>query len=248
MRVGSWLFSERGLKSAWRIIAVSEFSKQEIVKYYQVAPEKIKVTYEGIDPIFAKKLSASDQQKLQGKFDPQKKIILYVGSIFNRRHIPNLLRAFANLSEKMSDLQLVLVGKNKTNPHIDIEKLVEKYKNQNNIIWKNQVSDQELAYLYSIATVFVYPSTYEGFGLPPLEAMSQGVPVVVGQGSSLTEVVAEAGLTVDPRQASDIGKKIRQLLTDENLRELMIEKGMARVQEFSWEKCARETLETITKT
>ena len=72
--------------------------------------------------------------------------------------------------------------------------------------------------------------------------------MVVGQGSSLTEVVAEAGLTVDPRQASDIGKKIRQLLTDENLRELMIEKGMARVQEFSWEKCARETLETITKT
>lgn len=241
MRIGSKLFSEWGLRSVWRVITVSNFSKQEIMKYYQVPTEKIKVTYEGIDPIFAKKLNTSNQQQLQNKFNPQKKTILYVGSIFNRRHVPNLLRAFADLSGKMNDLQIIIVGKNKTTPQIDIGELVKKYSSRGNIIWEKYVSDDVLQYLYRLADVFVYPSTYEGFGLPPLEAMTQGVPVVVGKGSSLSEVVAEAGVVVDPRSVSDLTKKIHRLLSDASWRELMAKKGMARAQEFSWEKCAEET-------
>ena len=168
--------------------------------------------------------------------------ILFVGTIQPRKNIARLIEAYSMLDNK--DLELYVVGK----PgwmFEDIYKTPKKFGIENRVKFLDKVSDSELVELYKKAECFVLPSLYEGFGLPVLEAMKYGCPVITSNVSSLPEAGGDAALYVDPQSARDIKDKIEQLLGDKKLREDMIKKGYEQVKKFSWEKTARETLKVL---
>jgi glycosyltransferase involved in cell wall biosynthesis len=224
----------KNIKRADKIITVSKYSKKEIEKFYPNAKGKIEVIYLGIDE----------------KFKPLKNIkkknqILYVGSLNERKNFYGVIEAFLSLNDK--NLKLIMVGNfSKTfalnKASIDI---LKKAKQNENIIFKSNVSDNELIKLYNESRLFVYPSFYEGFGLPPLEAMACGTPVITSNVSSLPEVGGDAVVYCNPYDVEDIKEKIEMVLNDEKLQQEMIQKGLQRAKEFTWEKSAKEHLEVF---
>jgi glycosyltransferase involved in cell wall biosynthesis len=251
-------------KKAEIIFTPSNFSKNEIIKYYKVNPEKIKVTLLGVGESFKKKsaqfLPQDDSAIIQNnyKFDDSKKIkkikekygikdkfILYIGSIFNRRHLSEIIKAFEKLN--LPDYQFLIIGKNHTYPFIDLEKQIQKTNNflkRNAIIKRNYLSDDNLVWIYNSTSLFVWLSDYEGFGLPILESIACGTPVITNKAGSISEVAGDAAIFVkNPTDSEEINQAIYKGLTDENLRKDLIEKGFQQVKKFSWKKCARETLD-----
>ena len=176
--------------------------------------------------------------------------ILSVGSIFNRRHIPELIRAFEKIAREFSDVQLLIIGANRTQPFIGIDKIIEeanKKLNRRAIIREDYIGEKDLPVLYNLAECSVYLSDYEGFGLPPLESMACGTPVITSRETALIETGGEAVVFVDSHNPDDIYNKIKKILADEDFRKERIEMGFENLKRFSWEKCARETLETFKK-
>ena len=231
-------------KKAGSVIAPSEFSKNEIIKHYKINKEKIFVTTLGVEEKFKVLEDKEGIERVKRKYDVKNKFILYVGAIFNRRRIPELIKAFIKLSEKLSEYDLVIVGSNQTNPFIDIEKIIKSNKRIKRIEY---LSDEDLVPLLNGASLTVYLSDYEGFGLPILESMACAVPVVTANKGSLPEVGGDAALYVNnPANTDEISGVIYRGLTDDKLREELIERGLERAQMFSWERCAEETLRIIT--
>jgi len=219
------------IKRADKIITVSEFSKSEIIKYYPKTKNKIEVINLGIDKKF-KKL----------KNIKKKNQILYVGSLNERKNFSGVIKAYELLNNK--NLKLIIVGNfsNNFNINDDNKKLLEKaYKNKN-IEFKQNINNDELAKIYNESKLLLFPSFYEGFGLPPLEAMACGTPVIVSNVSSLSEVGGDAVIYCNPYDVEDIKNKIEMVLNDENLQKQMIEKGLKRAKLFTWEKAAKEHL------
>lgn len=215
------------------IITGSEFSKKEILDKLDFKEENIKVIYHGVRHDIFKKL-----KDINLSFDLPQKYIFSAGSIEPRKNLLGLLEAYNNLDLKIKDeYKLVLAGfkgwENK-----EIMKIIEK--NKNYIIYLGYVTDEELAAVYSKATCFVYASFYEGFGLPPLEAMACGTPVICSNISSLPEVGGDAVIYCDPYSIKDIKDKIEQVLLDENLQKELSKKGLKQAQKFTWEKSAKE--------
>ena len=209
------------LKRSKKIITVSHFSKNEILKIFNVDVNKIHVIYNGVS-----------QKFFRAKKSSKKNYILAIGGSNPRKNIENIIRALDNVSLK--NIYLVAVsGQNKIFPskNINLPKL-------NRVQILNRVTDSQLVKLYSEASVFVFPSLYEGFGIPPLEAMACGTPVVVSNASSLPEVCGDAALYVNPNDPVDIARKINMILEDCRLREELIRKGMERAKLFSWDKSA----------
>ncbi len=243
--------SRKAAKKAKAIFVPSQFSKKEVIRHYHVNPKKVHVTHLAADDEFKKLSFKTVEAKLQ--YGLKDKFILYVGSIFNRRHISELIRAFEETSKKLPDYQLLLIGKNFTNPFIDIEKLINKTNRRLKSATPKTVLQfdspkrpEDLVLLYNMAELFVYLSTYEGFGLPPLEAMACGTPVVTSNTSSIPEVVGNSAILVnDPTNIGEISKAMQKGLTDKNLRKELIEKGLERVKKFSWERCAESTLRVL---
>jgi glycosyltransferase involved in cell wall biosynthesis len=217
------------IKRADKIITVSKFSKCEIVKYYPKAKNKIKVIHLGIDEKF-KKL----------KNIKKKNQILYVGSINERKNFSRIIKAYELLNNK--NLKLLVVGNflNNFNINDESKKLLEKaYKNKN-IEFKQNINNDELVKIYNESKLLLFPSFYEGFGLPPLEAMACGTPVIISNISSLPEVGGDAAVYCNPYDVEDIKEKIEIILNNEELQKQMIEKGVKRVNFFTWEKAAKE--------
>jgi glycosyltransferase involved in cell wall biosynthesis len=200
------------------------------------------VIYLGVEERFKKieKCSVLDQIRVQYRITSQY-VILYVGSIHTRRNIEQLIRAFQMLCRKISDIQLVVVGKQEY-PYLDIQALVDQLALHNRVILPGYVQDADLPLLYNLADLFVYPSSYEGFGLPPLEAMACGTPVIVSNNSSLPEVTGDAAILIDPLNIKDMTDTMYQVLNNEKLRHSMAEKGITQARKFSWEQTAKETL------
>ncbi len=230
----------RGIKRASHLIAVSHNTRNDLIKYLKVPDSKISVIYCGVDHSFFKPYNV----KLLDK-----PYILYVGSERLRKNLGRLFEAFAKLKKEFPELKLVKVG---------VSGRSEKYRKNTmkklaslgiteDVIFINHVSELELAYYYSSAQLLAYPSLYEGFGLPPLEAMACGCPVVTSNTSSLPEVVGEAGIMVDPYDTDSLAQAMRQVLTDSELRDNMIRKGLEQSKRFSWEKAAEQTLEVYKK-
>ena len=242
-----------GMNPSWqarfsdRIIAVSESTKIDLIKYYSIDPANIEVVYSGVSPEIKKpsqeKLeSFRRKNKLPGKF------ILFLGKLEPRKNVVGLMRAFNILKSAgiYDDLHLVIAGlRGWLCENIFREAAKSPYRRQ--IIFKDYISDDERPFYYGLASVFVYPSFFEGFGFPPLEAMACGTPVVVSHNSSLPEVAGDAGLLIDPYNVSDIAAAIKSLLEDRHLRDNLIKKGLARSQQFSWPTCAEKTLEVLLK-
>ncbi len=221
------------VKKAKRILTISKFSKNAIIDYYHLDPKKVVITYPGLKMTKNKKKVDLKKYNVEGDF------LLYVGTLQPRKNLNKLIEAFSRLSNK--DLKLVIVGK-KGWLYKEIFEKVKKLNLTKKVIFTGFVPDEHLPAFYQKAQCFVLVSLYEGFGLPALEAMHYGCPVVISDVSSLPEVVGEAGVLVDPNKTEEIANGIEKAIKN---REELIEKGYQQAKKFSWEKCARETLKVL---
>ena len=175
--------------------------------------------------------------------------ILYVGSERRRKNLGRLFEAFAALKPELPELKLVKIGSAGRSKKFrdDTIKQLSSLGIAGDVIFVDHISELELAYYYSSATLLAYPSLYEGFGFPPLEAMACGCPVVTSNTSSLPEVVGEAGIMVDPYDTSSLVRAMRRVLTDSGLRNDMVRRGLEQAKKFSWERTAELTLQLYNK-
>ena len=220
------------------IITGSNFTKQEILKRLNFDEEQVKVIYHGIDNSLFKIYN-----DIELTFELPKKFILSVGSIEPRKNLIGLLKAYNRLPIHIkNEYHLVLAGFKGWN-NKEIMDLINK--NKKYIHYLGYISDIELAKVYNLASLFVYPSFYEGFGLPPLEAMACGTPVITSNVSSLPEVGGDAVVYCNPYDVDDIRDKIELVINNENLQKEMIQKGLKRVKQFTWEKSAEKHLKVF---
>ena len=220
---------KHALHAAKAIITDSNHTKKLIESFYGLPGTKIYVIYLGIQSIYLKETETFNAKR--------ENLILYVGRITRTKNITGLLKAFELIKDKI-DHKLVIVGSGKELYASELSR----YVNDDRVIFKGYVPNNKLLKLYRRASLFVLPSLYEGFGLPPLEAMACGCPVVVSNVASLPEVCGDAAYYVDPYNMNSIAEGIYKVLTDKNLRDILIQKGLERVKLFSWEKSAKEVL------
>ena len=242
----SW--TKYSVQKAKAIITISEATKGDIINLYGISESKIHVIYPGIKSAVALTPHVYPMQELQTKYTISDNFLLFVGTLQPRKNIVRLIEAFAQIIKKdgpeTSSLQLVVVGK-KGWKYEEILAAPEKYGVTDMVKFLDFVNDEDLQMLYQNAQCFVFPSLYEGFGLPVLEAMKAGCPVITSNVSSMPEAGGDAALYVDPESASDIASKIEVVLTDKKFRSEMISKGKDQLKKFSWEKAAKETLDVL---
>ncbi len=236
-------WTKQSVNQAKRIITISKFSKQDIVDTYQIPADKITVAYLG----FNQREEAGDlEQETREKYSLPEKYILYLGTLKPNKNIDGLINAYKLLTtnHKNLDAKLVIAGK-KGWLYENLFNMVEDLGLEEKVIFTGFVDDEDVQPIMSGAEVFVLPSFWEGFGIPVLEAMAAGTPVVCSDKASLPEVAGKAGLYVNPNQPKDIAEKIHQVLTDDKLSKDLIQSGREQVKKFSWDKCSRKILETI---
>ncbi len=241
-RLAYKILVRRAVKKSKVIFACSEYTKNEILKYYS-SSANIYVVPLAADKKFNAIKNENKIQTIKNKYGLKNKYLFYAGTIFNRRHVLELIEAFKLILTEFPERQLLISGKDLTNPHQNIDKIIENVPQIKKI---NYVDEEDLIYLYQGAEIFIYLSEYEGFGLPPLEAMACGTPVLTTRMTSLNEVLGDYSIAVDnPYDVNEIKDKITKILSDENLRKNMIEKGLQRVENFSWEKTAQKTYKIL---
>lgn len=239
MRSSSW----PGLSD--KVIAVSRSTKKDLLEKYDISSDKIKVIYSSVSDLIFRPVE-EDLALFRKKHGLPDKFILFLGKLEPRKNIVGLIKAFNFLknSEGFEDLYLIIVG----SPgwlYKNIYQEVDSSSHKDKIIFKNYIKDEDRKFYYSLASVFVYPSFFEGFGFPPLEAMACGTPVVVSFNSSLPEIVGTGAILVDPHNVVDISNAVKSILNDSNLKDKLVKRGLERVQDFTWQKCAKKTLEVI---
>lgn len=247
LQLKSW--SAYSIKNANKIITISNSSKNDLLKYYGLNEKKVKVIYPGYDKErFKLSLSAIKSQEIAIKYKLPQSYVLFVGTLQPRKNLITLIKALEKLKstkDKYSNLELVIIGK-KGWIYDKILKEIDNAKIKNQIKMIGFVADQDLPYLYQKASCFILPSLYEGFGLPVLEAMSVGVPVVVSNSSSLPEVAGKAGIYIFPQELESLIKGIDKALSlNPQEKEAIIRSGLEQAKKFSWDKCAKEILSVL---
>ena len=236
-------------KKAKQIFTPSEFTKKEVVKHYKVKPDKVKATYLAADNSFKRVYDKKKLDNIKRKYQIEDKFVLYAGSIFNRRHLDKTIKAFQKIAKDFPNYQFLIVGSNHTSPYVDIDSLVEITNHRLNrqaILRRDYLKDEDLLYLYNAAEALIWLSDYEGFGLPVLEAMACATPVIISSKTSLPEVANEAAIYIEDNQnTKEISKAIYIGITNQSLRSRLVKKGIERADYFSWEKCAKETLDAL---
>jgi glycosyltransferase involved in cell wall biosynthesis len=227
------------VKRADRVIAVSEATRRDLIEFYQTPPAKISVIYHGVSPEFRPVQEKERLLAVRYKYGlDQRPFILSVGTIQPRKNYQRLVQAFASINQPLS---LVIAGSEGWNCD-DVYREVEKLGLADRVYFPGFVAEEDLPVLLSAATLFGYPSLYEGFGLPVLEAMACGTPIVAANQSSLPEVVGDAGLTVDPTDVAALATAITRLLDDPSLRERLSAAGLAQAAKFTWPTTAAKLL------
>ncbi len=229
----------RSVQRADLVLADSESTKRDLVELLDVSPEKIKVIYPGVEERFRPIEDKPTLEEVRKRYGFPQHFILSLGTLEPRKNLVRLIEAFSSLATHCS---LVIVGR-KGWLYDDIFDAVERWGLQGRVVFPGFVADEDLPALYNLAELFVFPSLYEGFGLPPLEAMACGVPVVTSNSSSLPEVVGDAGLMVDPLDTEGLARAMKRALEDEALREKMTKRGLNRAGRFTWRKAAEQLLE-----
>ena len=242
-----WRFAwPRSLKKSNHIVVPSESTKQDILKFYGIPEEKITVIYPYIS-LHLLETSSENLNVFKKRYNLPERYILYVEALRKNKNLELLLKAFQILKkEKNISQKLVLAGlKEWGNERIFLE--ITRLNLENEVIVTGAISDDDLPLIYEAADVFVFPSLYEGFGYPPLEAMTCGTPVIVSNISSLPEIVGDAGLYCNPLDIQDIAEKIYQVLSSPSLAEKLRNLGLRRVKQFSMEKMINKYLEVYQK-
>ena len=239
----------RGLLRAKRVIAVSEATRRDVETHLNVPPRSIRTVYNAPDSAFVGHgADRQEQQRIMERYQIDYPFLLYAGNIRRHKNVPRLVEAFAVVRGQLAahpvykDLRLVIIG-DTISRYPALRQTVIKSRVEHVVRFLGFVPFETLRCFYESAAAFVFPSRYEGFGLPPLEAMACGAPVVTSNVSSLPEVAGDAAVLVNPENVFDIARGIKEALLDETLRAELIHRGRAQAARFSWEKAARQVLE-----
>jgi glycosyltransferase involved in cell wall biosynthesis len=249
-KIKNWgyrLIIRRALRKSKKIIAVSNFTKNDIIEQFVINPDKISVIYEGVanlskgrDSLFVAKLSDSS---VLNNYNINSPFLLYVGNAYPHKNLDFLIKNFLDLYKENNELKLVLVGKEDYfyKGLKDLAEDIFSNFSENPVIFTGYVPDDKLEIFYQKAIAYIFPSLYEGFGLPPLEAMAKGCPVITSNAGSMPEVLGEAAIYFDPRDKNDFLTKIKNLFFDKELREVLIKMGYEQQKKYNWWNCAFET-------
>lgn len=236
------------LNRAARILAVSQFTKKDIQRLFKIPDPRIEVVYNAIDERFRQgHATETDREFIAERYQTNYPFILYAGRISPHKNIVRIIEAFSALKtelakeDKFPDLKLIIIG-DEVSRHPDLRRTVIKSGVQNDVRFLGFVPIEVLRTFYDVAKVFVFPSLYEGFGLPPLEAMAHGTPVVTSNTSSLPEVVGAGAVMVNPENVFEIMRAIHRVLVDQSMREKLKLRGYEQVQRFSWEDSVQRIL------
>jgi glycosyltransferase involved in cell wall biosynthesis len=239
-------FVPKSIKRADHIITISESSRRDIIDYYKVSPDKVSIVVPAIDPAVYHPQSQATITRIRKKYKLPEKYILYAGNLEPRKNIEGLLKAYESLDKNVHDqFALVLVGGKgwlDDRIHAEIQRLQD-----HNIVLTGYVPDEDMPALYSGAAVFTFPSFFEGFGMPPLEAMACGTPVITSNTSSLPEVVGDAALLIDPYNIKTIAEALTTVLTNKVAAQRLSKLGLAQAKKFSWDKSAHDFMAVVDK-
>jgi glycosyltransferase involved in cell wall biosynthesis len=224
------------------IIAVSENTKNDVIKVYGTSSSKIIVSYMGINEIFFQPITLEAEQKVKTKYNLNHDYIYYIGNLEPRKNVETIIQAFEKMKNKSIDL--VIAG-GQAWKYKNILKLWQNSPSKDRIKFLGYVNSHERPALYAAAKVFVYPSIYEGFGLPPLEAMACGTPVITSFNSSLVEAVDQAGLLIDQNNLTELSTVIDKLLGDKDLQAHLSQQGYLQATKFKWRQTAKQVLKLI---
>ncbi len=226
-----------------RILTISESTKQDVIRFFGIPASKVVVTYLGVDPVFRK----VQDERLLGDFrrkrDVPDRFLFYVGTLEPRKNVERLVEAYAQMKKVVGIPHKLVLGGAKGWLYDRIFARVQELGLQEYVMFTSYIPYDELPLWYNCADIFIYPSLYEGFGLPPLEAMACGTPVITSSASSLPEVVGEAAITVDPYDVNALAGAMAKVLTDPALREQLAAQGPLRAARFSWQATAAQTLQ-----
>ena len=248
VRIAYRVLGKYGAERSAAVCTVSEFSKQEIRELYHIAAKKVHVTHLGVDPRL-RRAGAEEIEAVKNKYGITKNYILYLGQIFNRRHVLEAMQAFGRIANKSPDVQFLVVGKNRTQPFIPIDEIVReenKKLGREAILRSDYAPEQDMPALFSGALVGLYLSDYEGFGLPPLEFLACGTPVMAPNTTSLKEILQGKQIIIEnPTDIQEIAQKLSLAIGDDDLRRRTQAEGPGYAKQFSWAKCAEETLRIL---
>jgi glycosyltransferase involved in cell wall biosynthesis len=248
-RIGYHFTLKSTVRKAKKIISVSQNTKKDLEHFFRVPSGKISVIYAGVNGQFKPIKDKAKLSALRQKFHLDKPYLLYTGVWRTHKNLPNLIRAFHILKQDHHfEGYLVITGREDPLYGPEIRKEIESLKLQNDVIFPGLVDEKDLVLLYNGAVAYVFPSLYEGFGLPPLEAMQCGIPVAASNVSSIPEICGQDNaLFFNPEDPQNIAATIFRILSQKSLRKQLIENGFKRVKNFSWEKMAREILKLYKK-
>jgi glycosyltransferase involved in cell wall biosynthesis len=234
-------------RRATRVLTVSESSKRDILRFVDVRPEKIDVIYNSYDERFGIEPNEEDMERVRERYQLHDQFVLYAGNVKPHKNLERLIEAFHLVRNRGLDrLKLVLIGDD-ISKYTALRRAVHRHQLHQYVRFLGYLPEETLAVMYRLAGVFVFPSLYEGFGLPPLEAMASGTPVVTSNVSSLPEVAGNAAVLVDPYDAHAIADGIHRVLTDAQLHDELRRLGLARAKQFSWEASVRRVREIYGK-
>ncbi|MEM6724354.1 MAG: glycosyltransferase family 1 protein [Bacteroidota bacterium] len=223
----------KSCERADRVIAISEYTKQDIIRFYQIDPAKIEVIYQACSPVFYQDLSKNGSDKLLSTYPLPSEYLLYVGSIIPRKNVKLVLQGLTRM-EPAKRIPLVIVGSGANSAYgREVKQFIQKHHLQDLVIWITNLKDnQALQVLYQKAQALIYPSHYEGFGLPVTEALLSKTPVITSKATSLPEAGGPDSMYIDPNQPDELAQAIEQVLHDSSLREKMIQSGY----QYAWER------------
>lgn len=233
---------KKALKKAKKVFVVSENTQKDLLDYCDYPEQDIHETPCAPSDFYREPVSEEDLQAFKEKKKLPDNYILAVGTLEPRKNFGTLIKGFVTFQKRHSGYKLVIVGK-KGWKFKETEKTLDQYKMKDEVIFPGYVKGDELHKLYKLARAFVFPSLYEGFGIPPLEAMASGCPVVSSNVASLPEVVGDAGLLIDPKNSYKMAEAVADLIDNDTVRNTMVERGYKQAEKFTWEKSARAALE-----
>jgi glycosyltransferase involved in cell wall biosynthesis len=243
-RLDTWRYRRQLPHAARRadaVVTVSECSRRDLIHHLSLPPSVVHTTVEGVDPALRPVPDDAARRAVLARLGIRSPFLLYVGAINARKNTARLLEAYARVRARHPQLTLVIGGQRQWRTD-GMDATLARLDLGGDVRFTGYLEDADLPALYSAAEVFVFPSLYEGFGLPPLEAMACGTPVVTSAVSSLPEVVGDAALTVDPHNVEALAAAMERVLTDHALRAALRQRGIARAARFTWERAARQTL------